>query len=217
MSQEWLCHYLPVKSYTRYRILGPLGRGGMGAVYLAEDLRLAGAARSRRTFPIRTPALRRLAQIRRQFQAEAGVLANLDHPNLPKVRTISPIGGNEYIVMEYVEGKIWRMLLPWQRRAAAGTIGPDLGRPGAGCAGVPARPTPHPILHRDIKPANIILTPQGKIKLVDFGLVRLLDPNNPRTATVMKGMGTLKYAPLEQYAGERRADGCAVGYLPFGA
>ena len=150
--------------------------------------------------PERQPASA-LAQIRRQFQAEASVLANLDHLNLPKVSDYFSDGGNEYIVMEYVEGE---------------DLAGVLARHGGP---LPEKPVliwadqvldaleylhgqrPNPILHRDIKPANIILTPQGEIKLVDFGLVKLLDPNNPQTATVMKGMGTPEYAPLEQYAG----------------
>ena len=75
---------------------------------------------------------------------------------------------------------------------------------------------PRPIIHRDIKPGNIILTPQGKVKLVDFGLVKLYDPTNPRTATAMKGMGTPEYTPLEQYAGgaghtDARSDIYALG------
>jgi serine/threonine-protein kinase len=57
-----------------------------------------------------------------------------------------------------------------------------------------------PIIHRDIKPANIILKPDGKVALVDFGLVKLLDPNNPRTLSAMRAMGTPEYAPIEQFS-----------------
>jgi serine/threonine protein kinase len=59
-----------------------------------------------------------------------------------------------------------------------------------------------PILHRDVKPANIKLTPEGRIKLVDFGLVKPFDPDDPRTLTGIRGSGSLPYTPLEQYAGE---------------
>jgi eukaryotic-like serine/threonine-protein kinase len=59
-----------------------------------------------------------------------------------------------------------------------------------------------PVLHRDIKPANVKLTPEGRIKLVDFGLVKALDPDDPSTMTGLRGMGSLPYTPIEQYAGE---------------
>jgi eukaryotic-like serine/threonine-protein kinase len=186
---------------SRYRILRQLGQGGMGAVFLTEDLRLAARMCAvKENIPDPNASLQALAQIRRQFRAEASVLANLDHPNLPKVSDYFSDGGNEYIVMEYVEGEDLASVLARE------------GRP------LPEKPVliwadqvldalkylhgqwPNPILHRDIKPANIILTSQGRIKLVDFGLVKLLDPDNPQTATVMKGMGTPEYAPLEQYA-----------------
>jgi serine/threonine-protein kinase len=185
---------------SRYCILRQLGQGGMAAVYMAEDLRLTGrmcAIKENTPDPHASPEA--LAQLRRQFQAEASILGNLDHPNLPKVSDFFSDSGNEYIVMEYVEGE-------------------DLAHALAQHGGpLPEKPVliwtdqvldaleylhsqrPSPIIHRDIKPGNIILTPQGKIKLVDFGLVKLLDPNDPRTATVMKGMGTPEYAPLEQY------------------
>ena len=59
-----------------------------------------------------------------------------------------------------------------------------------------------PVLHRDIKPANVKLTPEGRIKLVDFGLVKALDPDDPATMTGLRGMGSLPYTPIEQYAGD---------------
>ena len=183
----------------RYHILRQLGQGGMGAVYLAEDARLGRqcAVKENLADPNANPQV--LAQMRQQFQVEARILAGLDHPNLTKVYDFFQDGGNEYIVMDYVEGDNLATLLQRQ------------GGP------LPERPVllwadqvlyaledlhgqqPRPIIHRDIKPANIILTPKGRIKLVDFGLVKLFDPSNPSTATSMKGMGTPEYAPLEQY------------------
>jgi len=202
---------------SRYRILRPLGQGGMAAVYLAEDLRLTSrlcAVKESTPDPSTSPQA--LAQLRQQFHAEASTLAKLDHPNLPKVSDYFSEGWGEYIVMEFVEGE---------------NLADALARHGGP---LPERPVllwadqvldaleylhgrqPNPIIHRDIKPGNIILTPQGKVKLVDFGLVKLLDPNDPRTATVMKGMGTPEYAPLEQYASgaghtDARSDIYALG------
>jgi len=183
----------------RYRIINTLGVGGMAAVYLAEDTRLGRRCAVKEHVPDPAASAQALAQMRGQFQVEARTLAGLDHPNLPKVYDFFSASGNEYIVMEYVEGDNLAVLLQRQ------------GGP------LPERPVllwadqvldaleelhgqrPRPIIHRDIKPANVILTVKGRIKLVDFGLVKLLDPSDPRTATSMKGMGTLGYAPLEQY------------------
>jgi serine/threonine protein kinase len=187
----------------RYRILNLLGQGGMGAVYLSEDSHQFGrrcAVKENLPDPNASQSL--LAQAHQQFLAEAGVLNHLDHPNLPKISDYFREGGGDYLVMDYVEGE--------DLESALQRIGGPL----------PEKPvliwtnqvlnaltylhnhSPRPIIHRDIKPANIRLTPQGKIKLVDFGLAKLLDPNNPRTKTVLRGRGTLEYAPQEQYAGE---------------
>jgi serine/threonine protein kinase len=184
----------------RYRATCVLGCGGMGAVYLADDTRIPGrrvAVKENRPNPSASPSA--LAQAGQQFLAEASVLARLDHPHLPKVSDYFSQAGRQYLVMDYVEGEDLASVL--QRSG-----GP-----------LPEKPVliwtdqvldalahlhgqrPQPIIHRDIKPANIRLTPQGKVKLVDFGLVKLLDPNDPRTKTVLRGLGTPEYAPLEQY------------------
>jgi len=185
----------------RYTILGTLGQGGMGAVYLAEDRRLPGRRCAiKENLPDPNASPQALIQACQQLQAEAHILARLDHPNLPKVSDYFTEAGREYLVMDYVEGEDLESVL--QRT----------GKP------LPEKPVliwadqvldaleylhgqhPQPIIHRDIKPANVRLTPQGKVKLVDFGLVKLLDPKDPRTKTTLRGLGTPEYAPLEQYA-----------------
>jgi len=189
---------------NRYRILGLLGQGGMGAVYLAEDLRLPGrrcAIKENVPDPHASPQV--LAQLRQQFLAEASILSQLDHPNLPKVSDHFTQGGNEYLVMDYVEGENLQSVLDrWlqQRRQPLpeASVLPWFDQVLDALAYLHSQ-QPYAIIHRDIKPGNIILTPQGKVKLVDFGLVKLLDPNRPGTATVVKGLGTPEYAALEQH------------------
>jgi len=172
----------------------------MGSVYLAKDLRLEErrcAIKEQVPDPNVTP--KALTQLRQQFHIEARTLAKLDHANLPKVSDYFSYAGNEYLVMDYIKGKDLENAL--QKFA-----GPLPERPMLEWAIQVLNALEHlhkqdpPIIHRDIKPANIILTRQGEVKLVDFGLVKLLDPSNPRTVTIMRGMGTPEYTPLEQYA-----------------
>lgn len=188
----------------RYKIKEIIGQGGMGCVYLAEDLRLSGrlcalkAVYYEQNLPDDV-----IAQTREQFKREATVLARLDHPNLPKVSDFFSDQERDYLVMDFVPGKDLRNLmleerkkgkflderkiLNWASQIADALIYLHDQKPA--------------ILHRDIKPSNIKLTPNGIIKLVDFGLVKIL-VSGEKTITVVHGHGSAYYTPLEQYGGD---------------
>lgn len=186
----------------RYKITNIVGQGGMGSVYRAEDLRLPGrlcAIKAVEPDPNFSPELQQQAQS--QFLQEASILAQLDHPNLPKVSDFFSENGRDYLVMDFVPGKDLRELLV----EAGGPLAEKLVLKWAEQI-IDALAYLHqqdpPILHRDIKPGNIKLTPDGRIKLVDFGLVKLMVPDDSRTITVVQGRGTALYTPLEQYGGD---------------
>lgn len=177
----------------------------MGAVYRAADLRLEGricAVKEVRPDPDATPET--LDQSREQFHREATTLARLDHPNLPKVSDTFPADGREYLVMDFVEGKDLRQAM--EEKHQQGTFLDEhrvLGWTHQLCDALAyLHSRQPPVLHRDIKPSNIKLTPNGLIKLVDFGLVKLLATDQVRTVTVLQGRGTAAYTPLEQYGGD---------------
>jgi len=189
----------------RYRINAVVGQGGMGAVYRADDLRLEGricAIKEVRPDPDATPEA--LAQSREQFRREASTLARLDHPNLPKVSDTFAEGPREYLVMDFVSGQDLRQVVEDNQRR--GTFIEErrvLQWAEQLCSALEYLHSQDPqVLHRDIKPANIKLTPGGLIKLVDFGLVKLLATDEARTVTVLQGRGTVAYTPLEQYGGD---------------
>lgn len=186
----------------RYRIEAPIGQGGMGSVYLAEDLRLGGrkcAVKAVRIDPTIEPAL--IAELQHQFSREASVLARLDHPNLPKVSDYFTEEGLDYLVMDYVSGKNLKELMDEARRAGRCLTEVEvLTWARQLCDALEYMHTQDPpVLHRDIKPSNIKLAPSGLIKLVDFGLVKLLAKDSSQTVTVLQGRGTAAYTPLEQY------------------
>lgn len=186
----------------RYRIDSPIGQGGMGSVYLAEDLRLEGrkcAVKAVRIDPNIEPAL--IAELQHQFSREASVLARLDHPNLPKVSDYFTEDGLDYLVMDYVLGKNLKELMDEARRAGRFLTEVEvLTWARQLCDAIEYMHTQDPpVLHRDIKPSNIRLAPSGLIKLVDFGLVKLLSKDSSQTVTVLQGRGTAAYTPLEQY------------------
>ena len=189
----------------RYKIVDVIGQGGMGCIYRAADLRLEGrftAIKDVQPDPNGTPEGR--AQDRRQFQQEAAILARLDHPNLPKVSDFFSIDDRDFLVMDFVPGHDLRQAI--EQALRRGEFLPEAEVLEWARQLIDALRYLHtqepPVLHRDIKPANIKLTPDGLIKLVDFGLVKLLSSDNSRTITVVQGRGTALYTPLEQYGGD---------------
>ena len=188
----------------RYQINRIIGQGGMGCIYLADDLRLEGrqcALKEVEHDRSMTPDL--LREAREQFLREATVLARLDHPNLPKVSDFFSIGIRDYLVQDFVPGQDLRMIMLETKRSGKFIEESDVLNWASQLSN--ALEYMHnqdpPILHRDIKPSNLKLTPSGILKLVDFGLVKILAPGEV-TITILQGQGTAIYTPLEQYGGD---------------
>lgn len=204
---------------NRYQIRERIGRGGMGSIYLADDLRLSGrlCALKEVLYDHNLPE-DVLGQAREQFLREATILARLDHPNLPKVSDFFSSGQRDYLVMDYVPGDDLRALVQNARRNK--TFLPekqvlDWANQLADALVFLHRQEP-PIIHRDIKPSNLKVTPDGLIKLVDFGLVKILAPEEV-TITVIQGQGTALYTPLEQYGSDGLHTDVRADIYAFGA
>ncbi|MEW6180840.1 MAG: serine/threonine-protein kinase [Chloroflexota bacterium] len=214
---------LPLKSGEvlrgRYQIVRIIGQGGMGSIYLANDLRLEGRqcalkeVEHDRSLP---PEL--LQEARDQFFREATVLARLDHPNLPKVSDFFSIGPRDYLVMDYIPGRDLRTLMMEARQENRFLSEAEVLNWADQLANALSylHSQNPPILHRDIKPSNLKLTPNGLLKLVDFGLVKVLAPGEV-TITVLQGQGTAIYTPLEQYGGDSGHTDVRSDIYAFGA
>jgi serine/threonine-protein kinase len=188
----------------RYRITDIIGQGGMGYVYLAEDLRLTGRMCALKAvyYDNNLPE-EVIKQTREQFKREATVLARLDHPNLPKVSDFFSDKDRDYLVMDYIPGDDLRILMLEEKkknRFLSERVVLGWADQIADALIYLHSQTPI-ILHRDIKPSNIKLTPNNVIKLVDFGLVKILIAGE-KTITVVHGHGSANYTPLEQYGGD---------------
>jgi serine/threonine protein kinase len=177
-----------------YRVVEPLGEGGMKAVYLAEDLRFKArrCALALMVDSFTNDEARRHAVL--SFEREADVLAQLDHPAIPKVSDRFNEQDHHYFVMDYVAGQT----LEAKQAAAGGRLDPavaiDIALQICEALEYLHGRIP-PVVYRDLKPANVIVTPEGRVKLVDFGIAR----HFTRQGTTV---GTIGYAAPEQYQGE---------------
>jgi predicted Ser/Thr protein kinase len=157
---------MPGQMLGRFRILSELGRGGMGIVYLAHDENLRRAV----ALKLLPPSLTRQDERYRRFLREARAAASVTHPNLATIYDVGEVEGNIFIAMERVEGRTLRKLVASGRPS----IEEVLHLAGQILAGL-AKAHQAGIVHRDLKPDNIMITDDGVVKLLDFGLAKQHD------------------------------------------
>ena len=188
-----------------YEITGLLGKGGMGEVYRAKDTRLG------RTVAIKILPRDKImdADRKRRFMQEARAASALNHPNIVTLHDIASDGDADYLVMEYVSGKSLEKLITPKGLPLSEAIGYAIQIAGALAAAHAAG-----IVHRDIKPANVIVTAESQIKVLDFGLAKLMEQGDDEGETLTQEsalteagtvIGTVAYMSPEQ-AGARPLD-----------
>ncbi len=196
----------PLPEFPGHEVLGRIGRGGMGVVYRARDVRLG------RIVAIKTLAEAHYAerdQVER-FLDEARAVARLHHPNIVGIHAIGEHDGGPYLSLEYVDGG------SLASRLAAGPMAP---RPAAQLVETLATAIDAAhragVVHRDLKPSNVLLTEDGVPKVGDFGLAKLLDADSARTFSGQV-MGTPSYMAPEQAEGHSGRVGPAADIYALG-
>jgi serine/threonine protein kinase len=195
----------------KYRVKGELGRGGMGAVYLAEQPGLG-----------REVAIKELIQSAaadpvalKRFLQEAQVMARTSHPNLVQVHDLELMGDANYIVLEFVRGKSLRDSLN------AGPLPlPQVFAVMHGVLQALDYAHKHAIVHRDMKPENVLLSDEGMVKVADFGIARLTDDSGVGGTATKTGttVGTPQYMSPEQVASSKvdgRSDLYSAGIMLY--
>jgi serine/threonine-protein kinase len=195
----------------RYTVLGKLGRGGMGAVYLASDVRLKGkfwAIKELSTAALPGPEEKQQAIL--VFQQEATLLASLDHSNLTKVVDYFEDRGKHFLVMDYIDGQTLAEMLEGRKEPFSEELVLEWARQLGDVLSY-LHNRPQPIIFRDLKPANIMVDKGGRVRLIDFGIARLFKPGKSHDTM---SFGTDGYAPPEQYGRgqtDPRSDVYALG------
>jgi len=195
---------MPLAAGTKlgpYEIRSPLGAGGMGEVYRATDSRLGRDV----AIKVLPESMARDAERLRRFETEARAVAALNHPNILSIHDIGTYGGAPYLVSECLEGQsLWLAL-------TGGTL--SLRRAldyGTQIAQGLAAAHDKGIVHRDLKPENVFVTRDGRVKILDFGLAKLVQPEASHEGATMEAvptsagvvLGTVGYMSPEQVRGE---------------
>jgi serine/threonine protein kinase len=185
-----------------YKVIKVIGNGGMGSIYLCSEVRESDkkwALKEMRLTQIQTEMQEKATK---HFEMEAEILSGLNHLNLPGVKEYFKEKGNYYLVMEFIEGEDLGKLLDRSANPFPEELVLKWGTQMATALYFLHIQKPHPIIYRDFKPSNIIVTPEGNIKLVDFGIARFFKPGKKKDTIQM---GSLGYAPPEQF-GEGQTD-----------
>jgi serine/threonine-protein kinase len=193
----------------RYRIERLLGKGGMGAVFLAHDLTLERDV----AIKVLPPDVAQDDQIVRRFQQEAKTSAKLDHPNIIPIYRVESEGGLNYFVMKYVAGASLEDLLEQKQPLPV----PEIQRIMWEAACALGHAHQRGVVHRDVKPANIMFDHDGRAMLTDFGISKALQAATGFTATGMI-IGTPHYMAPEQAKGQTvdgRADEYSLGVVGY--
>lgn len=187
----------PLLLQGKYKIAQLLGRGGFGAVYRAEQIHLGGAVCAiKELLPDPHATLPEIQQAATQFQLEARMLAELSHPALPKVTDFFFEGNRYYLAMEFVPGETLEERL--KRNVTPLPEAQVITWMEALCDVLTYLHMRQPaIIHRDVKPSNIKITPSGELKLLDFGIAKMLSAGTS-TATAARAVSA-PFSPLEQY------------------
>ena len=205
------------KNIGPYLVIELIGKGGMGMVYKARDTQL------NRSVAIKALPSDRLTdpERKRRFLTEAKATSALNHPNIVTVHGITQEHDTDFIVMEYVSGKTLDQVIGYKGLPLKQAVKYGLAIADAVSAAHLAG-----IIHRDIKPSNIMITEQGRVKVLDFGLAKLVEPDQPaekgltEPLTTKAGMifGTAGYMSPEQAEGkpaDARSDVFSFGALLY--
>lgn len=187
-----------------YRIVEKIGEGGMGVVYRAEDqvLHRDVAIKVLRIDPERNLSSEKIQEIQRRFQREAQAAARLNHPNIVSVYQVGSSGSQPYMVMEYLKG---RSLVEVMDEETPVT---DVLKAMIQVCGALHYAHSQGVIHRDVKPDNIVLGEDGRVKITDFGIARLDEPDGLQTRTGVM-LGSPAYCAPEQLKDFRHVDGRA--------
>ena len=194
-------------SFGRYRVLKLLGKGGMGAVYLAQDTQLD------RPVALKVPHFDagESPQVLERFFREARTAATLQHANICPLHDVGEIDGTPYLTMAYIEGKSLREFAasrPLTSRQSALLVRKlALALQEAHKRGV---------IHRDLKPENVMIDRRGEPIIMDFGLARRTRGQDTRLTQQGSLLGTPAYMPPEQVSGDRNATGPASDIYSLG-
>ena len=203
MTEPWLL--------GRYEIVAELGKGAMGVVYRANDPMLNRMV-AIKTINTEEAGHEGMAEYEARFYTEAKAAGGLNHPNIIIIYDIGKSGHLVYMAMEYIEGRELRELLA-QGQPLPVVQAVDVA---AQVAEGLAYAHQHQVVHRDIKPANIMITPQGRAKIADFGIARMRS-SETRTQTGVI-LGSPKYISPEQVVGKRadhRSDIFSLGIILY--